>query len=82
MPVPRYPIQVAHVGGEVRIRFMVDAVGRPMLTTVSVVSSPDPLLTAAVKNVVPRMRFEPARTEGPDSKPVSEWVETVFRFER
>lgn len=81
MPVPRYPIQLARVGGEVRIRFMVDAAGRPMLPTFSVMSSPDPLLTAAVRDVVPRMRFEPARTEGPDSKPTSEWVETVFRFE-
>jgi tetratricopeptide (TPR) repeat protein/outer membrane biosynthesis protein TonB len=82
MPVPRYPIQLAQIGGEVRIRFMVDAVGQPMMGTFSVISSPDALLTTAVRNVVPRMRFEPARTEGPESKPTSEWVETVFRFER
>ena len=82
MPVPRYPARRAQVGGEVRIRFMVDAQGRPMMETFSVTTSPDPLLTTAVRNVVPRMRFEPARTEGPDSKPTNEWVETVFRFER
>ena len=82
MPVPRYPTRLAQVAGEVRIRFMVDAAGRPMMETFSVMGSPDPLLTTAVRNVVPRMRFEPARTEGPDSKPTSEWVETVFRFER
>jgi TonB family protein len=82
MPVPRYPVQLAHVGGEVRIRFMVDTLGRPMMATFSVMSSPDVLLTAAVRDVVPRMRFEPARTEGPNAKPTSEWVETSFRFER
>ena len=82
MPVPRYPIQLSHLGGEVRIRFMVDVLGRPMMATFSVMSSPDARLTAAVKDVVPRMRFEPALTEGPSAKPTSEWVETVFRFER
>jgi TonB family protein len=82
MPVPRFPIQLGPIGGEVRIRFMVDTLGRPMMATFSVMSSPDPVLTASVKDVVPRMRFEPARTEGPDPKPTSEWVETVFRFER
>jgi TonB family protein len=82
MPVPRYPIQLGPTGGEVRIRFMVDTLGRPMLATFSVMSSPDPRLTASVKAVVPRMRFEPALTEGPNQKPTSEWVETVFRFER
>jgi TonB family protein len=82
MPVPRYPIQLGPIGGEVRIRFMVDTLGRPMMATFSVMSSPDPRLTASVKTVVPRMRFEPALTEGPDRKPTSEWVETVFRFER
>ncbi len=82
MPVPRYPVQLSHVGGEVRIRFMVDQVGRPMMATFSVMSSPDARLTAAVREVVPRMRFEPALTEGPSAKPTSEWVETAFRFER
>jgi TonB family protein len=82
MPVPRYPMQHGSIGGEVRIRFMVDTLGRPVMPTFTVVSSPDPRLTAAVKNVVPRMRFEPARTEGPDAKLTMEWVGTVFRFER
>jgi TonB family protein len=82
MPVPRYPVQVGQTGGEVRIRFMVDTLGRPMMPTFTVMSSPDPRLTASVKNVVPRMRFEPARTEGPDAKLTTEWVQTVFRFER
>jgi hypothetical protein len=53
-----------------------------MMPTFTVMSSPDPRLTASVKNVVPRMRFEPARTEGPDAKLTTEWVQTVFRFER
>jgi hypothetical protein len=38
------------------------------------------LFTAAVRNVLPRFRFEPAHTLAPDSKPVAVWVSVPFRF--
>src|SRR5437763_5573483 len=30
--------------------------------------------TAAVREILPEFRFEPARTRAPESKPVSSWV--------
>jgi hypothetical protein len=52
------------------------------MSTLSVVASPDPLLTAAVRKVIPGIRFEPARTGGSDSKPVGDVVQIGFRFAR
>lgn len=82
LPTPRVPSQVADVEGEVRVRFSVDAEGNPVMSTFAVVSSPNPLLTAAVRKVVPSMRFEPARTGGADARPIADVVETGFRFAR
>jgi TonB family protein len=82
MPVPEYPSQMmqARVRGEVRIRFDVDSVGRPIMATFAVVSSPHPQLTASVRNVIAAMRFEPARTPWPEFKPVGERIEMGFQF--
>jgi TonB family protein len=82
MPVPEYPSQMmqARVRGEVRIRFDVDSVGRPIMATFAVVSSPHPQLTASVRNVITGMRFEPARTPWPEFKPVGERIEMGFQF--
>ena len=66
--------------GEVRVRFNVDTNGAPVMSTFEVVTSPNPLLTAAVRKVVPGMRFEPARTGGPDAKPIADVVQIAFRF--
>ena len=82
LPTPRVPNQVADVEGEVRVRFNVDPEGRPVLATFAVVNSPNPLLTAAVRKVIPSMRFEPARSGGPDAKPVADVVELAFQFAR
>lgn len=82
LPTPKVPNQVTDVEGEVRVRFNVDTMGRPILETFSVVSSPNPLLTAAVRKVIPAMRFEPARTAGPDSKPIGDVVQIGFQFAR
>jgi hypothetical protein len=38
------------------------------------------LFTSAVRDILPRFRFEPARTPAPDSKPVAAWVTVPFRF--
>lgn len=82
LPTPKVPSQVADVEGDVRVRFSVDAQGIPMMSTFSVVASPNPLLTAAVRKVIPSLRFEPARTGGADAKAISDVVETGFRFAR
>ena len=82
LPTPRVPSQVADVEGEVRVRFNVDANGQPMMSTFSVVNSPNPLLTAAVRKVIPEMRFEPARTAGPDGKAITDVVQVGFQFSR
>ena len=80
LPTPRVPDQLVGVQGEVRVEFHVDPVGQPVMSTFTVVNSPNPMLTAAVRNVIPGMRFEPARSGGPDSKPVADVVQIWFQF--
>ncbi|HEX9130347.1 MAG TPA: TonB family protein, partial [Gemmatimonadaceae bacterium] len=82
LPTPRVPSQIADVEGEVRVRFTVDTDGRPVMSTLSVQASPNPLLTTAVRKVIPGIRFEPARSGGSDSKPINDTVEVGFRFAR
>ena len=81
-PVPRYPPQLAQssVSGEVRVRFEVDTLGRPIVGSFTVVASPHPAFSDAVKRVLPDMRFEPARTPGPALQAVAESVEMSFQF--
>jgi TonB family protein len=80
LPTPRYPAALGGVEGEVRVRFDVDPTGHPVMSSLSVVSSPNALLTGAVLKVIPGMRFEPARSGGTDSKPVSDVVALTFQF--
>ena len=82
LPTPHVPSQVMDVEGEVRVRFNVDSLGRPVLESFQVVNSPNPLLTAAVRKVIPGMRFEPARTAGPDAKAIGDVVQIGFQFSR
>ena len=81
-PTPRYPDQIARsgIGGEVRVRFDVDTLGRPVASTITILASPHPSLAASVKKVVPTMRFEPARSPGPAARTISESVEMSFNF--
>jgi TonB family protein len=80
LPKPTVPSQLANIEGDVRLRFTVDTDGRPIMSTVTVVNSTHSALTDAVRRVVPSMRFEPARTGGPDSKAVQEVVQLGFVF--
>lgn len=82
LPSPRYPSQLlyARVGGEVRVRFNVDTAGRPVMSTFSVVGSPNALLVAEVLKVIPAIRFEPARNGGAESTPVVSTVQIGFQF--
>ena len=82
LPTPKVPQQVIDVEGEVRVRFNVDSLGRPVLESFAVVSSPNPLLTAAVRKVIPEIRFEPAKTAGPDAKSIGDVVQIGFQFAR
>jgi len=82
LPTPRLPNELADIEGEVRVRFTVDTQGRPVMTTVVVETSPSPLLTSAVRAVIPGIRFEPARSGGPESRAIADVVQVGFRFAR
>jgi len=82
LPTPRLPNELADIEGEVRVRFNVDPQGRPVMTTVVVETSPSPLLTSAVRSVIPGIRFEPARSGGAESRAIGDVVQVAFRFSR
>lgn len=81
-PQPRYPdrLRGLRVEGEVMIQFTVNENGRADMSSMQVVRSPHPLLTDAVRGVLPQFRFEPARTAAPDSRPRAETVKYAFTF--
>jgi TonB family protein len=83
LPQPVYPAYLRQVGvqGEVLVRFVVDENGRPDLSSLKVVRSPHEFLSDEVRRVIMRLSFDPARTEGPASKPRSEWVQMSFVFD-
>lgn len=80
LPTPRAPNAVRDVQGDVLVRFDVDLSGRPVISSLSVVSSPNQILTAAVLRVIPGLRFEPARSGGAEPKPVAGVVQLKFQF--
>jgi TonB family protein len=80
LPTPRYPAQLNDAEGEVRVRFQVDSLGRPVTSTISVVRSSNALFTAATLKVIPDLRFVPARSGGSESRPVSDVVQIGFQF--
>lgn len=82
LPTPRLPNELADIQGEVRVRFNVDTQGRPVMSTIVVETSPNPLLTSAVRAVIPGIRFEPARSGGAESKPIGDVVQVGFHFAR
>ncbi len=82
-PAPRFPEAVLRSGvreGQVVVRFMVNELGNVDVATMVVEQSDHELLTSAVRDILPRFRFEPARTRAPESKPVAAWVTVPFRF--
>ncbi len=68
------------IDGEVVVQFRVNEKGRVDASTMQVLQSGHELFTAAVRNVLPRFRFEPARSSGPESKPQSAWVQFRAQF--
>ncbi|MEO8562252.1 MAG: TonB family protein [bacterium] len=80
-PLPYFPdaLRSQRTEGEVTVRFRVDERGRADVSSMTVVKSDHELFTLAVRNALPRFRFEPARSPAPESKPRAEWVD--FRSE-
>ena len=83
-PRPVYPdfLRERGIEGEVVIQMTVDETGRPDLATLKIVHSPHELLTASVRKVLDRLRFEPVFTEGPDAKAKSQVVRLSFVFDK
>jgi TonB family protein len=82
-PDPGFPNALLRSGpreGQVLVRFIVNELGRVDVSSMIVERSDHELFTAAVREVLPLFRFEPARTLGPESKPVAVWVSVPFRF--
>jgi TonB family protein len=81
-PVPRYPDELrAHpIEGEVIVQFKVSEKGRVDPASMQVIQSPHALLTEAVRGILPRFRFDPARSGTPDAKPQAAWVQFRSTF--
>ena len=65
---------------EVVVHFRVDERGRVDVASMKVLKSDHDLFVAAVREALPRFRFEPARSAAPESKPVADWVDFRVRF--
>jgi protein TonB len=78
-PTPKFPeiLRSANVTGEVVAQFVVDTTGRAQMGTFKALSSSHELFTAAVRNVLPSMRFYPAETGG---RKVRQLVQQAFKF--
>jgi TonB family protein len=83
VPEPRFPDALLRSGqheGQVVVRFIVNEFGSVDAASMIVERSDHDLFTSAVRDILPRFRFEPARTHAPESKPVAAWVSVPFRF--
>jgi len=76
---PRYPAALKNSGvsGEVWAQFVVDESGRVDMRTFKTLKSPAPQFTAAVKEVLPTWRLDPAIRQG---RKVKQLVEQAFVF--
>ena len=82
-PAPRFPdelLRSRYREGQVLVRFMVNEFGSVDVASMIVERTDHDLFTAAVREVLPQFRFEPARTHAPESRPVASWVTVPFRF--
>ena len=79
LPRTRYPASLRsnRMEGEVIVEFSVDTVGRPDMGTLTVVRSSHELFTAAVREVIPTMRFVPAQARGLKTRAA---VQVPFKF--
>jgi TonB family protein len=81
MPRIAYPQALRAKGrevqGQVLVEFSVDTLGRPDMSTLSVLQSDHELFTAAVRKAIPSMRFVPALENGRKARGL---VTKQFRF--
>ena len=80
-PALRFPdeLRTKSIEGEVVVQFRVNEKGRVEASSMQVLHSEHELFTAAVRNALPRFRFDAARATSPGSKPQAAWVQ--FRAE-
>lgn len=78
-PFPRYPPEGerARVGDEVLVSFVIDSDGRARMETLRMLKGHYREFQLAVLDVLPRMRFDPARIAG---CPVAQLVQMPFSF--
>jgi protein TonB len=76
---PNFPsmLQSQGVSGQVIAQFVVDTTGRVDVSTFKVIESSHDLFSSAVKNALPRMRFQPAEVGG---RKVKQLVQQPFVF--
>jgi protein TonB len=76
---PAYPLKMLqqHISGSVAAQYIVDTTGFADTSSFHVLNSPRPEFIQAVKDVLPYMRFEPAKI-GPTR--VRQLVEQQFSF--
>lgn len=76
---PPYPatLRAAGISGRVVLHLVVDSTGRVDLARVQVRQSSADQFTAAVRSILPRLRFAPAMLNG---RPVAQLVELPFEF--
>ena len=81
-PTARYPdeLRSQRIEGEVVVQFRVNENGRAEPSSMQVVQSQHPLFSEAVRSVLPKFRFQPARAGAPGSKPQAAWVQFRTRF--
>ena len=78
-PRPRYPdmLRSSRIEGRVTIDCVVDTTGTIDLSTIRVIDADHAHFTAAVREVLPRLRFAPAQAGG---QRVRQWVRIPFEF--
>lgn len=83
VPRPAYPavLREQNLEGDVTVSFLVDTMGRPDMSSLVVVRASHPRFADAVRDVIPHVRFEPARPAGTGSPAKPEVVILGFRFQ-
>ena len=78
-PAPRYPESLKNAGtiGVVLAQMVVDTNGTAIESTLKIVRAADPGFVQAIKDVMPRMRFLPAKV---GDRKVKQLVQIQYRF--
>ncbi len=76
---PAYPLELLkqNIEGMVRVRYVVDTTGFADPETLEILLASHPLFAKSVREVLPNMRFQPAKI---GTKKVRQWVEQPFTF--